>query len=560
MWKGSGQAEKAGGALLLVGAALVGLFYLNRVFTPWPLYAGDEGAYLIRALFGDLLSVQPDRHPTVHPVGNTIYVLLIQAVDALSANLLPWLRLIGLAAYLGGLVLLHRALAACAPRPIALWGLAVALAYPFHRFVVTAMPEGLFVLVLAIIVAAGARWALNRPWMLAALGGGSCAVLVLIKPHGVVIIPAMGLLLAALVALGQRSVGAAVSQGALFALTFLVCGAAVQALAGRGETAFTFFLGSAYADHFGRVPLAPLRTAAVTLLSLGSATLLMAGAPLLGGGRTLAARWRSREAPTADEIAFLLLAGALLATLAMIMLFAVKVSAIPGESDRLWGRYFEFYTPLLWIAAAGPVAALWRQGGLAARVWLAALPAAGLAGLLLAWTLGVTLLPWDSAAISAFYLPHLERWNFSPSVPYVWISGAVVAILCLARGLGQAPLRAWTAALVALGLVSTHYDHSWVSTSVAGPRNALGRDLAAAVALAPSDSVPGLIADDHNASHTAFLTYEGRVRILIRPLMAGDALAPFQQVATVGGPPLPAPWKMVYGGEVLTLYQRQEPP
>ena len=57
MWKGSGQAEKAGGALLLVGAALVGLFYLNRVFTPWPLYAGDEGAYLIRALFGDLLSV-----------------------------------------------------------------------------------------------------------------------------------------------------------------------------------------------------------------------------------------------------------------------------------------------------------------------------------------------------------------------------------------------------------------------------------------------------------------------------------------------------------------------
>jgi hypothetical protein len=561
MSKRSGQTRRAVEALLLAGAAFVGLFYLNRVFTPWPLYAGDEGAYLIRALYGDLLSAHPERHPTVHPVGNTVYVLLIQAVDALSANLLPWLRLIGLGAYLGGLILLHRALAGCAPRQVALWGLAAALAYPFHRFVVTAMPEGLFVLVLAIIVAASARWALSRPWMLAALAGGLCAVLVLIKPHGIVAAPAMGLLLLALVVLGQRRADAAVGQGALFALAFLLCGAAIQALAGRGEAAFTFFLGSAYADHFGRVPLAPWRTAAVTLLSLGSATLLMAGAPLLAGGRALSERWRSREAPSADEVAFLLLAAALLATLAMIVLFAVKVSAIPGESGRLWGRYFEFYTPLLWIAAARPVAVLWREGGRAARVALAAPPVAGLAGLLLARALGVTLLPWDSAALSAFYLPNLERWNFPPPAPYVWVSAAVIAALCLAIGLGRSPLRAWTATLVALGLVSTHYDHSWVSTNVAGPRDALARDLAVAVALAPRDSLPGLVAQDHNAAHTAFLAYEGRVQVQMWPpaATAPDPLARFAQVATLGGPPLPAPWFAVYAGESLTLYERVGP-
>lgn len=559
MTKRSGQMRRAGEALLLAGAVSIGLFYLNRVFTPWPLYAGDEGAYLLRALYGDLLSAHPERHPTVHPVGNTVYVLLIQAVDALSANLLPWLRLIGLGAYLGGLFLLHRAMSACAPRPVALWGLAAAMAYPFHRFVVTAMPEGVFVLVLVIIVAASARWALSRPWLLAAVAGGLGAVLVLTKPHGVVIIPAMSALLAVLVVLGQRRVAAAAAQGALFALTFLLSGAAIQLLAGRGEAAFTFFLGSAYADHFARVPPAPLHTAAVTVLSLGSATLLMAGAPLLAGGLALVGRWRRREAPATDEVAILVLAAALLATLVMIALFAVKVSAIPTESDRLWGRYFEFYTPLLWIAAAGPICALWRQGGLAARLWLAALPAAGLGGLVLAWMLGVTILPWDSAALSAFYMPHLDTWNFPPPVPYVWISVAVIAALCLALGLGQPPLPAWTAALVALGLISTHYDHSWVSTSVAEGRDDLARDLAAAVALAPRDSLPALIAHDPNAGHTAFLAYEGRVQVQMWPPPATpvDSLARFQQVVTLGGPPLPAPWIAVYEGEALTLYERQ---
>ena len=401
--------------------------------------------------------------------------------------------------------------------------------------------------------------------MLAGAGGGLCAALVLIKPHGVVIMPAMGLLLLAMVALGQRRIWSALGQGALFAGVFLLTGAAIQLLTGRGEAAFTFFLGAAYADHFARVPPEPLRTAAVTVLSLGSATLLMAGAPLLAGARAVAGRWCRREAPAPDEVAFLVLAAALAATLAMIVLFAVKVSAIEGESDRLWGHYFEFYTPLLWIAAAGSVHALWRDGGLAARLWLAALPAAGLAGLMLAWTLGVTILPWDSAALSAFYIPHMDTWAFQTAVPYVWISGGVILALCLALGLGQPPSRSWTAALVALGLVSSHYDHTWVSRGVAAHRDALERELETAVALAPDAGLPGLIANDHNASHTAFLAYEGRVQIMVRPdgPAPADLLSPFQQVVTLGKAPLTAPltpsWAPVFQGEALTLYERQEP-
>ena len=66
-------------AAILIGAGLVGLFYLNRILTPWPLYAGDEGAYLIRALYGDVLAAHPERHPTLQPVGNTAWAATCSA-------------------------------------------------------------------------------------------------------------------------------------------------------------------------------------------------------------------------------------------------------------------------------------------------------------------------------------------------------------------------------------------------------------------------------------------------------------------------------------------------
>ena len=55
----------------LAGAAVL-LFYVNRIFPELPLYASDEGAYLIRALHGEALAARPELHPTVHPVGNTL--------------------------------------------------------------------------------------------------------------------------------------------------------------------------------------------------------------------------------------------------------------------------------------------------------------------------------------------------------------------------------------------------------------------------------------------------------------------------------------------------------
>lgn len=546
-------------AAILGAAALVGLFYLNRVLTPWPLYAGDEGAYLIRALYGDLLAAHPERHPTLQPVGNTAYLLLIRLTQALTDNLLPWLRLIGAAGYVGGVWILHRALRTAQPPGVARWVLLGALAYPFHRFVVTAMPEGVFVLTLAVMATASAAWATSRPWGHAVLMGALCALLVLIKPHGLTMLPAMAILLITLAAVRMRHPLAALGQFVLFVAIFLATGAGLELLAGRPESALTFFLGSAYGDHFGRVPEQPLRTTAITLLSLGSAGVMLAGAPLLAGGLAVSRRWRRHEPLGRDETAFVLLAGAFLAALAMILVFAVKASAIPGESGRLWGRYFEFYVPLLWIAAAGPLAGFWREASLPRRLLLAALPMAGLCGLMVAWRLGVLLTPWDSGALSAFYLPHLDRWGFVPPAPYLLLAAGVVSLLALALVLGWDLFRAWAATFVALGLISTHYDDAWVGKEIAGGRAALQQDLQVARGAAPTDSLPAVLAYDHNTSHMAFMAYEGEVQILVRPpgLVPPELLEGRSQVVAIGGEPLPPPWRVTYAGDALRIYQRE---
>ncbi|MDP1616089.1 hypothetical protein [Phenylobacterium sp.] len=546
-------------AAILIGAGLVGLFYLNRILTPWPLYAGDEGAYLIRALYGDVLAAHPERHPTLQPVGNTAYLLLIRLTQNLTDNLLPWLRLIGAAGYVGGLWILHRAVRSSQAPQVAGWVLLAALAYPFHRFVVTAMPEGVFVFVLAAMAAASALWAVSRPWAHAVLMGAMCALLVLIKPHGLTMVPAMTALLIALVAVRVRQPLTALTQLGVFVAVFLVTGAGIEFLGGRPEAALTFFMGSAYGDHFGRVPDQPVRTAAITLLSLGSATLLLAGAPLVAGSLAVAQRWRRREPLGRDEMAFVLLAAAFLAALAMILVFAVKVSAIPGESGRLWGRYFEFYVPLLWIAAGGSLAGFWRGAAWPRRLLLAAMPMAGLLGLLVAWRLGVLLNPWDSGALSAFYLPHLDRWGFVPPAPYLLLSAGAVSALSLALCLGCDLLRAWAATFVALGLISTHYDDAWVGREIAGPRAALQQDLHVARGSKPTDSLPVVLAYDHNASHMAFMAYDGEAQILVRPPgpVPPDLLEGGSQVIAIGGEPLPPPWRVTYAGEALRIYQRE---
>lgn len=544
----------------LAGAAVL-LFYVNRIFPELPLYASDEGAYLIRALHGETLAARPELHPTVHPVGNTLYLLVARLVDALTLNVLPWLRLIGLAAYFGGLLLLHRVLGG-AWRGAGLGALAVALAYPFYRFVVTAMPEGLYVLGLAALASLTAWLMPRRPWLHALLAGMGAATLVLLKPHGVAVLPAMaGLLVGAVVFRMARPV-AALGQGALFAAAFLLTGAAIQTLAGAPGEPFAFFLGGAYADAFGRHPEAPLRTGLATALALGSSALLLTSLPAWAIGRALWRRRRSGGPAAPDELAGLFLLTAFAAALGMILLFAVKVSAIPGEENRLWGRYFEFYAPLLWIAAARPLASLWAAAGRVERIMMALLPLVGALGLLVACRTGLTLFPWDSAALSAFFAPRPERWLLVPPLPLRPLALVVVVAAALALVLRASPWRTWAAAFVAFGLLSTVYDDAWVGRDIAAPRSELEDELHVARAL--TDAAPGpaaVIAHDNNAGHIAFLRYDGQVHVRVRPPgpLPAEALAGFDDLVVIGPEAPPAPWRATFEGDSLAVFRRGPP-
>ena len=69
---------------------------------------------------------------------------MIRLVDALSLNLVPWMRLIGAASYFGGLGLLYLIAVKEAGRKVALGFLLIAAVFPYYRYAFAAMPDGVY--------------------------------------------------------------------------------------------------------------------------------------------------------------------------------------------------------------------------------------------------------------------------------------------------------------------------------------------------------------------------------------------------------------------------------
>ncbi|MGZ6019575.1 MAG: hypothetical protein ACXWKO_12965 [Phenylobacterium sp.] len=550
-----GWAAAAALALAIFG------FYAARLALPMPIFSADEAAYLIRALYPP--QVVDTLNPYVAPANNGVHLSIIRAVYEAGAPLIVGDRLVNAAAYLGGLLLLWRASTARTPRAEQAALLLLAIGFPYYRFAFSNLAEGLFVGVLALLALATGRWYRSRPLLHAVLAGALGAVLVLVKPNGVASLAALG---------AVAVVDAAVSGGwrrlpvrALLAgVAFFAIGNLIQIAAQEpAEHPLAFFVSPVYGAIAALTPrMSDVLLGVFGLAAMTSACAVLAGAPIVVGLTDLFSRWRAARAASADsrfeadgrDLAFLLLVLALGATVVMSAVFTMKVASTPGETGRLWGRYFEFFVPMVWIAAAPAMA---QPIGRRTALGAAGLMLAGLAGLIGCLHAGIVLFPWDASVLTAFFHVDPARAPLGLKTPYQALAALATVLAAAAVALRVRPAVAGLWLTLALAVLSTELDQVWQAALI-GQRSALARDVAKIAPALPHAGEVLLLAADANDGHLGFLGLDARPRVILGP--AGDAppeaLASAVAVVVAGADRPPGgPWTRVYQGGELSLYQ-----
>src|SRR5690349_19198677 len=227
-------------------AAILG-FYIWRLAVPLPLFAADAAAYLIHALYPDDVAA---RNPFLAALTNGAHLSVIRAAWRAGA-LTGWPyilidKALNGAIYLGGLIALWQA---CTRAQVfheraALLILAVGFAY--YRFAFSNMPEGLFVGVLALVLVITRAWYWKRPLGHAVAAGLACATLVLVKPHGLTTVSALGAV-AVLDAATRRDWARLALRAGLFTAVFFAAGNAIQFAAQEPVgSPLTFFMSPLY--------------------------------------------------------------------------------------------------------------------------------------------------------------------------------------------------------------------------------------------------------------------------------------------------------------------------
>lgn len=548
----------------ILAAVLVLGFYLQRVAMPQPLYTWDEDGFAIRALFSPEIIA---RNPFAPSHSNGAFIGLIRIAYAISSDYLPLVRGLNIAFYFGGILLVAGVATRSLPPMRRLAWVAIALAFPYYRFVVSGLPEGMYVGVLGALAAATALLYRRRPLAHGLVAGVLAAVLVLIKPHGLAVIAAL-LAVGAIDLLARGGWKPATVRLAAFAVAFFAAGNTIQWATGQDVASpARFFVEDFYGGTLATslVPGA-IQFGAIALFTMGSAVALLAGIPLWIGLGDILRRWRQDGRGfclTGDDLLFLLLAIALLATVCMAAIYTAKVASAPTEMMRLWGRYFEFFTPLVWLSASAFIERAeplrtWRS-----RLVLAAIPLAGLAGLMLSFHVGVVLFPWDAAAMTAFFKNDLARAAFGEVVPYRPLMVAATLLAAASIALGARLSRVWLPYTVALGLLSTVFDAS-VTGSMVQQRTELAADLrAAASALrGPADEMLALTSDANDAD-IVFMGFASHPRVLVDApaTVSARQLLGVQTLITVrvADPPAEA-WTRTFKGRQISVFERRAPP
>ena len=551
-------------ALVMLGVIVV---YASRIFLDLPLYPAAEGGYLIQALYGKTLSGHPALLPDVQGLNNTAFFLIIRATTYLTQDLLVWLRVLGACAYFAGLLLVYRSLRTADGHSPPLGFLLLALAFPYYRFVFAALPDGWFLGVLGLLVFATARIYLSRPILHAIAAGALCAVLVLLKPQGLAIAVAVLILALLDVMLGRRDIRVFIGRVAVFATTFLAAGNLILLMAGQPIVSpFAFlFSGPELATMGERVTTKAFTATARSLAPLLSAFLLLAGVPALTGLLRIEMRWRWITARKLgpfrlerQEIAFLFVLVSLIITLAMTAVVGLN------EPHRILGRDFEVFAPILWLTAAPFIAEFDRDGARWWRTAMGLVVAVGVASLAICLFSGAIALPWDTAALNAFFLPDLSRLDLAPALPHFALASAAILAAGGAMAVAAWPIqRIWLTAFVVLAALSTLVDVAW-ENSLRPARATLGAELRQAdLIVAQRLGGVAVLTQDKSMAHQVFLALRGRPQtVLIGPDAARPAgrLADADTVVAVGVHPPLNNWRPVFQGKALQVFERASPP
>ena len=548
-------SARLGYGLLTAAAIAVALVYLDRVFLEAPLYTGAESTHLVHALFGKTLAARPDLLPQAQSTGDTLFGLLIRALTYATQNLLPWLRILGAAAYFGGLALALASVRTSMDRPGWIAAALLALAYPYYRFAAAALPEGWYVLLLGAAVLATARLYGPRPIAHAALAGVLVGALTLLKPQG----PALGiaLLLLAVVdlLLGRRDLRIFVGRIAVLAAAFLASVNLLQLAANQASSEpLTFYLEHRYDGLLeGAVSQDGWIAGARGLVAMAASCVMLAGIPALTGLLRVEMRWRwhrgrGRFFLTPHEASFLLVLFTAALTLVLTALLGTGEAANP---TRIWGRQFEALVPLLWIAAAPFIGEFDRAGGRWWRLAMGAVPVVGLSVLAACLLGGVVPRAWDAAALSAFSLE-------SPITAI--LAGAIVVAAGAATAFRTWPVMGvWLTAFAALAALSTALDVRWERATSAA-RGALAQDLTAAAAII--EQRPGgvaLLAQDPIQARLAYLRLRARP-ITVQAAPDAARLTEIDTIVSLGAQAPGPGWKVSFHGAGLTVYTRQTGP
>ncbi|WP_156405942.1 hypothetical protein [Phenylobacterium sp. Root700] len=555
--RSTGRVSRIGAGLQMLVVLAVLAVYANRAALDLPLYPATEGGYLIHALYGKALSAQPALFAQVERLNGTAYFLIIRAATYATHDLLPWMRVLGGLAYFAGLLLVYQSVRVHLQRGQALGFLLLALAFPYYRFAFAVLPEGWFVGVLGLIVLLTTRLYTPRPLLHAILAGALTGLLVMLKPQGLAVAAAFLVLAVLDLLLGRRDARILAGRILVFTAGFLVSGHLTALAANQPITSPFDFVTSALNSQ--------VMAGAVALAPVASSMLIFAGVPALAGLVRIEMRWRwyrqhrrgFRLEPL--EVGFLLVLLSLLATLA-----TTGIGHGGGIAGRVWGRDLELFVPILWLTAAAFIGEFDRAGLRWWRVAMAIVPVVGVAGLVACLLNGAMLLPWDSAAASAFFRPDLTKFDLAPAVSYFALAIAAILAAAGAMAFTAGPShRIWLTYVVAVAVLSTAVDIAW-ENSIEAKRAQLSVELrtAKAIMMKRRGGV-AVVVDDRSTANTLFWGLQARPEVVLASpgqALAAPRLAQADTVIVSGRHRLDGTWTPVFQGKSLKVFSRAARP